>query len=73
MSSNQKSTGTVKWFDPQRGMGYLIDDSGKEIFVHHTGIEGDGYTLLSKGQRVEFRETDTDHGQQATEVSAVAR
>ncbi len=68
MEGNRKS-GTVKWFSRVKGYGFLApDDEEKEIFVHFTGIEGEGYRNLEKGQRVSFVVEDTEKGPQAVAV-----
>ncbi len=46
--------GTVKWFDSKKGYGFIEQDTGGDIFVHHTGIMQDGFRTLREGQRVEF-------------------
>ena len=46
--------GTVKWFNDAKGFGFIAQDGGKDVFVHHTAIIGDGYRTLSEGQEVEF-------------------
>ena len=49
------ATGTVKWFDSKKGFGFIIpDDGGKELFVHHTDIQGEGFNDLNEGQAVEY-------------------
>jgi CspA family cold shock protein len=49
------ATGTVKWFDGKKGFGFIVpDDGGKELFVHHSDIEMDGFKDLNDGQAVEF-------------------
>ncbi|MCK5784639.1 MAG: cold-shock protein [Desulfobacterales bacterium] len=49
------ATGTVKWFDGKKGFGFIVpDDGGDELFVHHTGIEMDGFKSLDDGQPVEY-------------------
>lgn len=68
MDDNRRS-GTVKWFSRVKGYGFIApDDEEKEIFVHFTGIEGEGYRNLEKGQRVSFVVEDTDKGPQAVAV-----
>ncbi len=63
--------GTVKWFNPEKGYGFISRDDGDDVFVHHTGINGDGFRSLDEGQRVEFEITDGKKGQQAINVSKV--
>jgi len=49
------STGTVKWFDAAKGFGFISpDEGGKDVFVHHSSINGDGYKTLDEGQKVTF-------------------
>ncbi len=50
-----RSTGTVKWFNETKGFGFITpEDNSKDCFVHHTGIQGDGFKTLNEGERVEF-------------------
>ena len=64
--------GTVKWFSRVKGYGFIApDDGGKEIFVHFSGIEGEGYRNLEEGQRVTYTVEDTPKGPQAVAVRAV--
>ena len=60
--------GSVKWFSDQKGYGFITPDNGKDVFVHHTAIKGDGFKTLSEGQRVEFDITEGPKGQQAANV-----
>jgi CspA family cold shock protein len=60
--------GTVKWFNDQKGYGFITPESGKDVFVHHSAIQGDGYKSLAEGQAVEFEITDGPKGQQAQNV-----
>jgi len=62
------ATGTVKWFNNQKGFGFISPESGDDVFVHHTAIQGDGYKSLEEGQKVEFDITEGAKGQQATNV-----
>ena len=63
--------GTVKWFSPEKGYGFISRDDGDDVFVHHTGITGEGFRSLDEGQRVEFEITDGKKGLQAVNVSKV--
>jgi cold shock protein len=61
--------GTVKWFDNSKGYGFVTRENGaKDVFVHHSAIQGSGYKSLDEGQRVEFEVTRGDKGDQATNV-----
>lgn len=62
------ANGTVKWFNNQKGYGFITPESGSDVFVHHSEIQGDGYKSLDEGQNVEFEITDGPKGQQATNV-----
>jgi CspA family cold shock protein len=60
--------GTVKWFNNQKGYGFITTSEGKDVFVHHSSIQGDGYKSLAEGQAVEFDVTQGPKGEQATNV-----
>ena len=60
--------GIVKWFDNSKGFGFISRDGGKDVFVHHTAILGDGYKSLNEGQEVEFEVTKGPKGDQAANV-----
>lgn len=61
--------GTVKWFSNQKGYGFITPDGGgKDVFVHHSAIQGDGYKTLDEGQNVEFEVTQGPKGEQAANV-----
>ena len=60
--------GTVKWFNNQKGYGFITPENGKDVFVHHSAIQGDGYKSLTDGQAVEFEITRGPKGEQATNV-----
>jgi CspA family cold shock protein len=62
------SKGTVKWFSNQKGYGFITTEDGKDVFVHHTSILGDGYKTLKEGQSVEFEVGQGPKGEHATNV-----
>ena len=65
-------TGTVKWFNDSKGFGFLTcDDGEKDVFVHHSAIQGQGYKSLAEGQRVEFDVVQGQKGPAAENVVAV--
>ena len=61
--------GTVKWFNNQKGYGFISDESGKDVFVHYTGLNMDGVKTLDEGQAVEFEVTEGEKGPQAVNVT----
>ena len=62
------TTGTVKWFNAEKGYGFLTTDAGEDGFVHFSAIQIDGYKTLNEGQRVSFEVVSTDRGPQAENV-----
>jgi len=60
--------GTVKWFNGNKGYGFITKDDGGDIFVHFSAIDMDGFKTLSEGQRVEFEVEEGPKGPQATKV-----
>ena len=65
-------TGTVKWFSDEKGFGFITpDDQGKDLFVHHTSIQGDGYKSLAEGARVSFETQQGPKGSAAANVVTV--
>jgi len=60
--------GVVKWFNNQKGYGFLIPEGGKDVFVHYSVVQGDGYKTLTAGQEVEFEVINSDKGDQARNV-----
>ena len=63
------SKGTVKWFNNQKGYGFISDAEGNDVFVHYTGLNMEGYKTLEEGQEVEFDVTDGAKGPQAINVT----
>jgi cold shock protein len=66
------ATGTVKWFNPDKGYGFITQENGPDVFVHFSAIQGEGYRNLEENQAVEFEVTQGDKGPQATNVRPVA-
>ena len=61
-------TGTVKWFNNSKGFGFIAQEQGNDVFVHHTAIKGDGYRSLEEGQKVQFDLVKGPKGDQAANV-----
>lgn len=67
-----RQTGKVKWFNAEKGFGFLTPDNGeKDVFVHFTGISGSGYRTLDEGQSVSFEVTEGTKGPQAADVEKI--
>ncbi|MBR6328464.1 MAG: cold shock domain-containing protein [Lachnospiraceae bacterium] len=62
------SKGTVKWFNNQKGYGFINDESGKDVFVHYSGLKMEGFKSLDEGAQVEFDIVDGEKGPQAVNV-----
>ena len=62
------TTGVVKWFNPDKGYGFIARPDGEDVFVHFSAIQTDGYKSLEEGQSVEFDVTDGPKGKQAAHV-----
>ncbi len=60
--------GTVKWFDEKKGYGFITMDEGKDVFVHYSGITGNGFRKLTEGDRVTFEVKEGGKGPQADQV-----
>ncbi len=60
--------GTVKWFNSSKGYGFITPESGNDVFVHHSAIQGEGYKSLDEGQAVEFEIQQGPKGEQAANV-----
>jgi CspA family cold shock protein len=63
-----KLTGRVKWFNDSKGYGFIEQEGGRDIFVHYTAIQGEGFKSLAEGQKVEFEIIEGAKGPQATKV-----
>ena len=63
--------GTVKWFNGDKGYGFITQENGPDLFVHYSEIQSSGYKSLDEGQRVEFDITDGKKGKQASNVTVV--
>lgn len=66
------ATGSVKWFNAEKGFGFIeVDGGGADVFVHHTSIDMDGFRALDEGRRVEFELAQSDKGPQASQVRPI--
>ncbi len=67
------ATGTVKWFNDDKGFGFITpDEGGKDLFVHHTNIAGTGFKTLSEGAKVEFEQREGTKGPEAVNVTTLS-
>lgn len=66
-----RQTGTVKWFNADKGFGFITPESGPDVFVHFRAIEGTGYKSLDEGQRVSFSVINGQKGLQADQVQVI--
>ena len=62
-------TGTVKWFNSEKGFGFITAENGNDVFVHFSAIQGDGFKTLEEGQKVNFEITQGNRGAQAENVT----
>jgi len=70
--SDQKETGTVKWFNESKGFGFIEREEGNDVFVHFRAIVGEGFKTLREGQQVSFDVTQGQKGPQAENVEVVS-
>ncbi|MGI6407618.1 MAG: cold-shock protein [Gammaproteobacteria bacterium] len=70
MSTRQ--TGTVKWFNDEKGFGFITQENGPDLFVHFRAIEGTGFKTLKEGQQVTFEAVEGQKGMQADKVQAIS-
>ncbi len=65
------NTGKVKWFNAEKGYGFITGEDGKDIFVHYYSINADGYKTLEEGQTVTYDVIESNRGQQASKVTVI--
>ena len=65
------ASGKVKWFDQKKGFGFIADDTGKDVFVHYSGISGKGFKILNEGEPVVFDVVSGEKGPKAENVQRV--
>ncbi len=63
--------GTVKWFDSEKGFGFIVTEDGKDLFVHYSAINASGHKTLEQGQNVTFDITEGNRGEQASNVTVI--
>lgn len=65
------ASGKVKWFDNTKGFGFILQDTGQDVFVHHTAIQGGGFKVLNEGEAVSFDVVASEKGPKAENVQRV--
>ena len=65
---SKRETGVVKWFNEQKGYGFILRNGSQDVFVHYSAIRGEGFRTLEEGQQVEFSVIDSPKGPQAQDV-----
>jgi len=65
------ATGVVKWFNDRKGYGFISKDDGGDVFVHHSGVEGNGFKTLYEGEKVEFEIETSEKGPRAVSVKRI--
>jgi CspA family cold shock protein len=68
---SERVTGTVKWFNGQKGYGFIARDGGEDVFVHYSAIQGQGFRNLEEGERVEFSVEQGQKGPSAADVRKI--
>lgn len=68
---SQRTQGTVKWFNGEKGYGFITPESGADLFVHYSEIQGNGFRSLNEGDKVEFEVTEGKKGKQASAVRVI--
>ena len=71
MEDHKMNKGTVKWFNNQKGYGFISDEQGNDVFVHYSGLNMEGFKSLEEGAAVEFEVVEGAKGPQATNVTVV--
>lgn len=70
-TNSERIIGTVKWFNDQKGYGFIAHEGGKDVFVHHSAIVSQGFRSLAEGERVEFSIEDGPKGPSAANVQSI--